>query len=203
MKPSFLVTFLIIIISSCGQTEEKQKVILAREFDTEYKIDSTVRFQNVRQVAYGYKFSYPITFQEIIDTIRQVDSLILYSADKRAKIKFFVEGNTSMNKDLNDKTEQKYVSSYFDSLHNGKHILTRNSKVMKSQYGFSNYSYGNTASFMLLGQRDTIEYFFKTELSEVPISGDLIFKNFFIEYPKTLKSYYRPVAIQIAKNFGQ
>jgi hypothetical protein len=132
-----------------------------------------------------------------------VDSLVLYSKDRLAKIKFFVEGDIQKGKNEKDKSEKSYFSRYFDSLSNSKHSLTRNAKVIKSAYTFKSYEYGNPAKFTLLGERETSELIMQTELSEVPISGDLTLKSFVMEYPKTKRSYFRPIALEIAKTFGQ
>jgi hypothetical protein len=192
-----------ILIISCRQTQQKQKPILPPVFDKEFSLDTSIKFQNARDVAYGYYFSYPLSFVEFVDTIGQVDSLILYSQDRLTKIKFFVEGATQRNKSEIDETEKNLFKLYFDSLTNSKHSFTKNAKIIKSAYAFKNYEYGSPANFMLLGERDTTEFIMKSELSEVPISGDLTLKSFTMEYPKDKKYYFRPIALEIAKNFGQ
>ena len=75
--------------------------------------------------------------------------------------------------------------------------------IVKSIYNYRDFEYGSSAKFLLLAEVDTTEFILKTELSEVPISGDLAFKSFIMYYPKTKKKYYRPVAMEIAKRFGQ
>ncbi|MFC0773309.1 hypothetical protein [Terrimonas alba] len=202
MRP-LLIAIIIIISISCRQTEKKQKVILPPDFDKEFSLDTSVKFQNVRHVAYGYSLSYPLSFVEVQDTVGQVDSLILYSKDRFAKIKFFVEGDIRKSKDQKDESEKNFFSQYFDSLTNSKHSLTRDAKVSKSSYTFKSYEYGNPAKFTLLGEKETSEFIMQTELSEVPISGDLTLKSFVMQYPKTEKSYFRPIALEIAKTFGQ
>lgn len=102
-----------------------------------------------------------------------------------------------------DKNEKSSFKEYFDSLTSNKHRLTKNAKIIKTFYKFNYFEYGKPARFMLLGERDSTEFILKTELSEVPISGDLTFKSFIMEYRKTKKSYYRPIAMDIAKSFGQ
>lgn len=197
------IAIFIILIISCKQSRQKQKAILPPDFDKEFSLDTTIKFQNVRHAAYGYGFSYPISFVEDQNTIGQVDSLVLFSQDRLAKIKFFVEGEIQKNENEKDDRENVFFRLYFDSLRYNKHKLTREAKVIKSIYSFDNYRYGNPAKFTLLGERETSEFIMQTELSEVPISGDLTLKSFVMEYPKNNKSYFRPVALKIAKSFGQ
>lgn len=201
MRP-LLIAIIIMLSISCIQTEQKQKAILPPDFDKEFSLDTSIKIQKVRHVAYGYYLSYPMSFVEVQDTIGQVDSLILYSQDRLAKIKFFVEGDIIKNKNEKDESEKIFFSQYFDSLINNKHRLTRNAKVIKSVYSFKSYDYGNPAKFTFLGESETSEIIMQTELSEVPISGDLTLKSFVMEYPKTKKSHFRPVALEIAKSFG-
>jgi hypothetical protein len=194
---------IIIFISSCGQTPQKQKEIFPPDFDNEFILDTTIKFENVRDVAYGYNFSYPKSFTEVIDTIGQVDSLILYSKDRLAKIKFFIEGDIKKDKSATDKNEKTSFEEYFSGFTSNRHWVTQNSKIIKTSYRYKNSEYGNPAKFLVLGERDTTEFISETELSEIPISGDLTFKNFIMLYPKSKKAYYRPIALTIAKNFGQ
>jgi hypothetical protein len=133
----------------------------------------------------------------------QVDSVVLFSPDREAKIKFFVEGNIRKSENEKDDTEKQAFKHYFDSLMNCKHSLTTTAKIIQTAYSFNNYGNGSPADFMLLGERDTTEFIIKTELSEVPINGDLTFKSFTMEYPKSKKSHFRPIALEIAKSFGQ
>jgi hypothetical protein len=202
MRPP-LIAIVIILSFSCKQTGQKHKAILPPDFDKEFSLDTSIEFQNVRHAAFGYSLSYPISFVEVQDTIGQVDSFILYSQDRLAKIKFFVEGDIRKNENEKDEHEKNFFSLYFDSLTNSKHRLTGNAKVLKSAYTFKYFEYGNPAKFTLLGEREASEFLMQTELSEVPISGNLTLKSFVMEYPKNKKSYFRPIALKIAKTFGQ
>jgi hypothetical protein len=128
MRP-LLIAIVIILGFSCRQTGQKQKAILPPDFDKEFLLDTSIKFQNVRDVAYGYSLSYPISFVEVKDTIGQVDSLILYSKDRLAKIKFFVEGDIRKNENEKDENENNFFSRYFDSLTNSNHRLTKLSSI--------------------------------------------------------------------------
>ena len=200
---TLLIAIVIIISISCKQTKQEQKETLPPDFDNEFSLDTSIKFQNVKNVANGYSFSYPISFIEAVDTIGQVDSSVFYSPDKETKIKYIIEGDTKKNENEKDRTEEQLFKQYFDSLTNSKHGITAKAKIIKSTYAYKNYEYGNPANFMLMGERDTTEFIMKTELSEVPINGDLTFKSFIMEYPKSKKSYFRPVALEIAKSFKQ
>jgi hypothetical protein len=193
-----------ILIVSCKQTQEKQKEILPPVFDKEFSLDMSVKFENVRDVAYGYSFSYPISFVEVMDTVGILDSFTFFSQDRLTKIKFFVESGLEIGKDKNEKDEieKNLFKHYFDSLEHGKHSFTKNAKMIKSAYAFKRYTSDEPANFMLLGERETTEFIMKSELSEIPISGNLTFKNFTMEYPKAEKNYFRPIALEIAKDFG-
>jgi hypothetical protein len=202
MRP-ILIAVVIIISISCTQTGQKKKAILSHEFDKEFLLDTSIRFQNVRHVAYGYSLSYPVSFAEVQDTIGQVDSLILYSPDRLAKIKFFVEGNIGRSENEIHESQKTFFSRYFDSLISSRHRLTKYLRIVKSAYEFKNYEYGNPAKFTLLGEGEVSEFIIQTELSEVPISSDLTLKSFVMEYPRSRKAYFRPVGLKIAKSFGQ
>jgi hypothetical protein len=193
---------LVILTIGCHEGQTKQKITLAEGFDNEFTIDTTANFQSGWNAVHGYRYSYPLSFIKQLDSIGQVDSSILYSKDRLTKITFFVEGSIARNKDGNDDTERNSFTRYFESLTQRRHLLTQNSKILKSLSQFNAYDYGYPATFMLLGERESTEYVMQTELSEVPIDGSLTFKSFLMEYPKNQKEVYRPIALKIAGAFG-
>ena len=202
MRPLKYVILLALGVS-CHEPQTKQRTTIAEGFDNEFEIDSTIDFQAGWNAVNGYRYSYPLSFIRQLDSIVQADRSILYSKDRLTKIIFFVEGNISRNKDDNDGAERKMFTQYFQSLTERQHILTQNSKIIKSIASFNAYDSRDPATFMLLGERESTEFIMQTELSEVPIDGSLTFKSFIMEYPRKQKAVYRPIALQIGRAFGQ
>jgi len=168
----------------------------APKFTSEYALDTTVKFQSIRHAAYGYTFAKPETFIEQTDTIGQVDSIVFYSKLKDAKLIYFVEGNIK-----GQDTSKNYLFQYFDKLETGQHSAVKNCKTLKSELCYDNHL-NYRGDFTVLGQLDNRQFIWKTQLSEVPISGDLTFKTMLFIYPIELQKYYQPIGVVLADKFG-
>ena len=178
-----------------GKTSNQTKV--APDFKSDYELDTTIKFQSIRDAAYGYTFSRPMTFTEQIDTIGQVDSIIYFSKEKDAKLIFFVEGDI----DRQD-TSKNYLYEYFHKLETGEQLVLGNCKTLKSQFRYDNKSLNFRGDFVTLGQINDKQFIWKTQLSEVPVSGDLTYKTMLFIYPLERQLYYQPIGVSLANNFG-
>jgi hypothetical protein len=195
MKKIFWILCFHTLIVSCKDSSKKG-VVTSPEFKSEFELDSTIEIQSVRNVAFGYLFSYPTSFQEQTDTVGQIDSIVFYSIDKKAKLKCFVEGNVAVADSL-----KNHLFEYYQTVNQGKHQFAKGFKSIENQLNYNNL-WNNKGEFIILGQLDNIELIWKTELSEVPISGDLTFKNMLFTYPISERSKYQAIGIEMAKEFG-
>lgn len=191
--------FILIILTGCINIGNKDLIKIAPEFKSEFAIDTAIRFQNVRQVAYGYNFAIPTGFIEEVDTIGQVDSSVFISTDRKSKIIYFVDGT---NDNLSKTDTANFLFDYLTKVENGKHHKTNNSMILKSVLRYNNDFPNYRGDFILLGQKDTIEYIWMTDLSEWPISGDLVFKNMIITYPISDRIKYQPIGVELTNYFG-
>lgn len=174
--------------------EQRSKV--APDFKSDYELDTTVKFQYVRDAAYGYTFATPLTFMEQIDTKGQVDSIVFYSKDKEAKLIYFVDGDIHRQD-----TSKNYLYEYFHKLETGQQPILKNCKTLKSQLRYDNKWLNYRGYFVALGQLNDKQFIWKTQLSEVPISGDLTYKTMLFIYPIERQSYYQPIGVSLADNF--
>ena len=191
----YIISVLALGLSCCvGKTSNQTKT--APEFKSDYELDTTVKFQYGGSAAHAYNCLRPMTFIEQIDTIGQIDSNVYYSKEKDAKLIYFVEGNIGR-----DDTSKNYLYEYFHKLETGQHSILGNCKILKSQLRYDKWlSY--RGDFIAIGQLNDQEFVWKTELSEIPISGDLKYKTMLFIYPKTKQRYYQPIGVALADYFG-
>lgn len=182
-------------LSCCVGSNNHSKI--AVDFKSDYKLDNTIEFQYIHHAAYGYIFSKPTTFIEQIDTIGQVDSIVFFSKDKEAKLIYFVEGDIR-RKD----TSKNYMYEYFRKFETGQQPKLKGGKIIKSQLRYDNEWLHNRGYFVSLGQLNDKQFIWKTQLSEVPISGDLTYKTMLFIYPVEKQKYYQPIGVSLANSFG-
>ena len=203
------IKFLIIIalIFGCNEKESEQKEVVYQNWKSEFQLDSTIEFQGVRHAAYGYTYIYPENFKEKIDTINvQVDSTIFKSENKEAKLKLFVEGEVirEQRKLTQEDKEKESLAliEYANLIKKGKHKLAKDLNIIKSNLRYGYYGETKPARLEFLGEKGDKEIIWGIELSEIPVSGDLTFKNMYFEYPKLKKEFYNPIGIEMLNNFG-
>ena len=185
-----------LFLCSCVGNRSQPKV--GAEIKSEFPLDTTVHFEYSRHCAYGYSISWPKGFKEQIDTIGQVDSLVLLSPKNDAILKYFVEGEVKRND-----TTRNFLFDYFQKIEKGKHSLVIGSKSVQSSVLYNNNKHANyRGHFVIIGEVEQREFVWKTVLSEVPISGDLTYKSMFFSYPKEQNKYYQPIGLYLAKEFG-
>jgi hypothetical protein len=141
-------------------------------------LDTTIKFQNIRDAVYGYTFARPETFIEQIDTIGEVDSMVFYSKQKDVKPIYFIEGNIHRQD-----TSKNYLYEYFHKLETGQQPIAKNCVTLKSQLRYDNKWLNFRGDFSALGKAGDRQFIWKTQLSEVPVSGDLTYKTMLFIYP--------------------
>lgn len=177
-----------------GKTSKQTKI--APDFQSDFELDTTVKFEYIRNAAYGYTFSRPMTFIEQLDIIG-LDSSIYYSKEKDAKLIYFVEGDIRRQD-----TSKNYLYGYFHKLETGQQLILKNCKTLKSQLRYDNEWLNYRGYFVTLGQLNDKQFIWKTQLSEVPVSGDLTYKTMLFIYPIERQSYYQPIGVFLADNFS-
>lgn len=197
MKRYLYIIFVLTFGLCCCVGKKSSQTKVALDFKSDYKLDTTVKFQYVRDAAYGFTFSTPLTFLEQIDTIGQGDSIVFFSKDKEAKLIYFVEGDIHRQD-----TSKNYLYEYFHKLETGQHLILKNCKTLKSQLRYDNKWLNYRGCFIALGQLNDKQFIWKTQLSEVPVSGDLTYKTMLFIYPTERQCYYQPIGVSLADNFG-
>jgi hypothetical protein len=177
-----------------GKTIKHTKI--KPDFKSDFELDTTIKFEYIRHAADGYTFSRPMTFIEQLDTIG-LDSSIYYSKEKDAKLIYFVEGEIHRQD-----TSKNYLYEYFHKLETGQQLILKNCKTLKSQLRYDNETLNYRGYFVVLGQLNDKQFIWKTQLSEVPVSGDLTYKTMLFIYPIERQSYYQPIGVSLADNFS-
>ena len=180
---------------SFGQTSEQTKI--EPDFKSDFRLDKRIKFQYIRNAAYGYTFSRPTTFIEHLDSIAYTDSTIFYSKENDAKLIYFVEGDINRQD-----TSKNYLFEYFNKLETGQQPILKNCRILKSKLLNDNKRLNYRGDFITIGQSNDKQFVWKTQLSEVPISGDLTFKTMLLIYPIDRQTYYQPIGVELANNFG-
>lgn len=93
---------------------------------------------------------------------------------------------------------ENIVDQYIDSIKNGKIKEVKGIRVTEFCKGISGYNF----QFSLKGIIGNRGYIYKIVVSELPVSGDLIFKHFLYQYPLNLKLKYEQIGIAMANDFG-
>ena len=197
MTRHIYILFILTLGLCCCVRKTINQTKVAPDFKSDYELDKTVKFQYVKNVAFGYTFATPLTFLEQIDTIGQVDSTVYYSKDKEAKLIYFVEGDIRRQD-----TSKNYLYEYFHKLEIGQQPILKKCKTLKSQLRNDNKWQNYRGYFVVLGQLNDKQFIWKTQLSEVPVSGDLTYKTMLFIYPIERQSYYQPIGVSLADNFS-
>ena len=179
-----------LIVRSCLSSGSSSAVT------SEFPLDTTVHFKVVKNLAIGVSFEIPETFDEKMDPVGQGDSVVYFSKLKDARLICFVESNISQK----DSTKNP-LSSYFDIISTGQHLLVKNCKTTKTQVLYEKNGSNFSGSFSLIGQIEDQQFVWRTLLSDVPVGGNPIFKNIMFTYPIAKKAYYQPIGVALAQKF--
>ena len=165
---------------------------------SEFPLDTTVHFKSMKNLANGFSFEIPETFDEKTDQIGQGDSSVYVSKQKDARLICFVEGNVPQK----DSTKNP-LSGYFDFIGSGQHLLLKNCKTTKTQVRYEKNGSNFSGNFSMIGQMGDQQFVWRTLLSDVPVGGNPKFMNMMFTYPIAMKKYYQPIGVALAQKFGE
>lgn len=177
----------------------------------EAQID-TAKYTGVWNAAYAYDYSYPKDYSETtIDNIDKngmllSDTAFLASPDKHATIKIWVGETISfplgaVNGSLKASDFARAdaaVEKAITQIKQGKYPYLKGAAIDELCHGLDGYNH----SISVIGHTGRQVIVYKIQVSEIPVSGDLLFKNLVFTYDKGFDKQYRSVAITVANDFG-
>lgn len=170
-------------------------------------------FIDVRDATFGFNFCYPKNFQEIINKnfVSLYDTTKYESLDRNCTLKIWPgktinfplgaidkHGKSIKLKSSDIIRAEKFVEKYTDSLITGKIEFIGNLKITELCTGINGYEF-QIALNGIIGDYGCI---YKVYVSELPVSGDLIFKHLLYLYKLEFKNKYEPIGLAIANDFG-
>lgn len=202
-------SFLIILTTliCCKEVQTNLKETNEPFWQSEFKLDPTIEFINPANAAYGFSYMLPSAFIEQVDTLNlQIGNVVYLPENGEAKLNLFVEGLVRRNfKTLNEqmrKKENYELMKHHKLIMSGKHNLSENLLIDTSNVIGTQYGMRNSGTLQYIGEKDGKEIVWVIELSPIPASGDLIFKNMYFEYPMEEREYYHPIGIKMLNRFG-
>ena len=216
----YLIVFLILNVGAYAQSGLKSERIkldslLKRrsKCNLSGKKISLKNFEGAGDDAFGYSYYYPKNFREVVNkNVGNIyDTTKYISPDKKCTLKLWPGKTISFPLGAVDKDgkllglkssdiirAENVVDRYIDSIKNGKIKEVAGIRIIEFCKGISGYNF----QFSLKGFVKNHGYIYKIVVSELPVSGDLIFKYFLYEYPLNLKLKYEQIGIAIANDFG-
>lgn len=170
-------------------------------------------FVGVREATFGYNYSYPKDFKEIINkgAFSLYDTTKFESPDRKCTLKIWPgktinfplgamdkHGNKIKLKSSDIIRAEKIVDQYIDSVKDGKLNQIKNINISDFCKGVDGYEF----QFALKGIVGEDGCIYKVYVSELPVSGDLIFKHLLYKYNLDSKNKYEPIGFAIADDFG-
>ena len=173
---------------------------------TNFKNDIT----DVRDAAYAYHYWYPGDFKEVLSK-EFSDTITYISIDKRSKLKLW-PGKTvsfplgtvdSAGKFIGVKAEdivrvEKVVDNYIELISSGKERYIRRAKIIDICKDIDGYKF----TVNVRAVNNQMGYIYKIEVSELPVSGDLIFKHFLFKYDLKSNRKFENLGLLMANDFG-
>lgn len=170
---------------------------------------SKMEMEHAWSAAYGYTYCYPKNFEyineedikdEVLNNAFDMSKSKFVSKDGRAKLLFW-SFNTTDNVTYESERIKKEAKlrNYF------KQLLAKNNEYLKDAtiIGYNvAFSERWNIYFIMSGNKGTKTFIWKTELSELPVSGDLIFKSMLFEYETSDEKFYEPIAEEMTEVFG-
>ncbi|MBF4515946.1 hypothetical protein IRZ71_06315 [Flavobacterium sp. ANB] len=145
-------------------------------------------FYNVRNAEFGYSYVLPVTMsKEIIGTTKDYQISINNSEDLTYRIELFSE-NYFYRKDKAAELEK-----YYERIISGKHPELLDSKIVRKEFNLDkNY-------FILVGNKGANFFIWKTYVSEVPVSGELVCNTMIF---RSSKSKNKAIGNKLISEFG-
>lgn len=174
------------------------------------KYDST-KYISGWNAAYAYSFIIPKVFKDsTIDVfdkegVLMSDTSYAFSPDKHAAMRMWVGktvsfplGAIGVKLSVRDFARaDSAAASIVKQIKKGRYPYFKNAKIDDICYGYSGYSQRIT----LLGHTRSQAFICKTDISELPVSGDLIEKNIVFKYGRKFKQY-RKMGLTVVNEFS-
>ncbi|MHA4894035.1 hypothetical protein ACXZ1K_04730 [Pedobacter sp. PWIIR3] len=172
-----------------------------------------IRSNHIINAAYAYKYWVPLNFKEIISHSQIYTDTVRYlSTDKKCSLKIW-PGETidfplgqvdalgqSIGINCSDIARvEKIVNDHILFLKSGKEKELSGVKINEFCDGVFGYNF----QMALKGNSAEFGYIYKTEISEIPVSGDLIFKHFLYKYDINYKEKYESIGLAMANEFSE
>lgn len=201
----FVLLILLGVLFSCFSKNSRQKESKYYHWESEYPLDTAVVFQGVSNATHGFSYIYPMTFQTQLDTMNVIpDSTVYRSENGEVKLKLFIQGGVLRREDRysQEQRDKEYEAliERGNQIQNGSHELSKN--INFTQSTFPNPLHIDRSRIQFIGENRKMEIMWVIELSEIPINGDLSFKNMYFEYPKEQREFYHPIGIEMVNKFG-
>ncbi|KUJ62965.1 hypothetical protein AR687_06115 [Flavobacteriaceae bacterium CRH] len=146
-------------------------------------------FYNVRNAEFGYSYVLPVSMsKEIIGTTKDYQILIHNSEDLIYRVELFSE-NYFYRKDKDAELEK-----YYERVVSGKHPELLDSKIISKELNL------DKRYFILVGNKGANFFIWKTCVSEVPVSGELVC-NTMIFYSSKAKN--KSLGNKLINEFGE
>jgi hypothetical protein len=166
------------------------------------------KYETAWNAAYAYDYLYPRTFKDssilIKDTAGDVtsDTSLLISPDNHATIKFWIGVTIPFPQDSIQARDilrvDSTVNNFISKIKLNDYPYLQEFAIDTLVHGIDGYYH----SIGIIGHNQKQAIIYKIEVSVIPISGDLIFKNLVFIYDQEYKKLYKPMGITIANNFG-
>ena len=173
-----------------------------------------IRINNVRNAAYAYSYWMPISFKEVIvNHDKYTDTEFYVSPDKKCSLKIWPGQTINFPSSQVDSTGKfigvncadilrvdKAVSKYIRLIKAGRDRQLQKIRIVEFKEGIIN---GYNHQIALKGIANGYGYIYKIEVSEIPVSGDLIFKHFLYKYDYKSRDKYEGMGIAMANRFSE
>ncbi len=173
-----------------------------------------IRTNGVGNAAFAFNYWYPYNFKEkkvVINSNQPNDTSTYISPDNKCTLKiwpgkivnFPLGAVDSLGKRIPLRAEdiiraEQEVDRYIALIKSGKEVHVSQVKVLELCKGIDGYNF----QIFLKGKLGSKNVIYKIELSELPVSGDLIFKHMLFSFDSEYAKEYEAVGIAIARDFG-
>lgn len=171
-----------------------------------------IRSEQIRNAAFGYTYWVPLSFKVIPEPKKYTDTESYISSDKKCllmlwpgkTINFPLGQVDSTGKFIGVKCAdifraEKTVDEYIRFIKEEKESKLKGVKILEFCKGIRGYNF----QVALKGIGNGYGYIYKIDVSEIPVSGDLIFKHFLYRYSISAKKKYEKMGVAMANSFAE
>ena len=138
-----------------------------------------IGFQFVRNAEYGYNYVLPYNVQkELIGSSKDYNVFIYNSNDNTFQIRILSEFS------FNREEKNENLENYYQKIQKGNHNEIQNSIILENKINFDD------GTFIVKGKTNGKEFIWKTFVSEIPVSGELICNSMIFYYSKSRKNKF-------------